>query len=47
VVALYTFVHPVLSRVSEIEPVPVTWRGAMWSLALGAGMVLLQMITFH
>ncbi len=47
VVALYTLVHPVLSRVSEIEPVPVTWRGAMWSLTLGVGMVLFQVSTFN
>jgi hypothetical protein len=47
VVALYTLVHPVLSRVSEIEPMPVTWRGAMWSLTLGVGMVLFQVSTFN
>lgn len=47
VVALYMLVHPVLSRVSEIEPVPVTWRVAVWSLALGVGMVLFQVSTFN
>ena len=42
VVALYAPLHPVLGRMSETEPAPVTWNAVGSSAALAVGMVAFQ-----
>lgn len=47
VVLLFGPLYPFLNRISETEPVPVSGRTAVLSIALAVGMVLFQLITFN
>ncbi len=47
VVMLYGPLYPILNRISRTEPVSVTWPVAIFSMTLGAGIVMLQLASFN
>jgi hypothetical protein len=47
VVVLYGPLYPILNRISRTEPVSATWPVAIFSMTLGAGIVMLQLVSFN
>lgn len=47
VVMLYGPLYPILNRIARTEPVSVTWPMAIFSMTLGAGVVMLQLASFN
>jgi len=47
VVMLYGPLYPIFNHISRTEPVSVTWPAAIFSMTLGAGVVVLQLASLN